>query len=301
MVEVWQPFCLMPDHIHMIIRVNESLPPKKHLGHIIAGFKGGISRAWWRQESPLSAPVPSTAAPVPSPSSAAPVPLSSVPVFMASAMDAFSSRWESHAPLFEDDYNDRILFRYDQLKIWKDYLRDNPFRLFVRRKNPDIMQRALCLVIDGIRYGAFGNFMLLRYPEKHQVFFHRKTWDENQQAMLPTQETNHWTTERQRLLFLAAQGDVLVTPGISECEKRIKNEALSSNLRLIHLQKEPIGKMWKPEKSRFNACASGSLLILAPWEEDLRGDSDYERFHHLNDLAASICEHSALARCHVVQ
>ena len=31
-------------------------------------------------------------------------------------------------------------------------------------------------------------------------------------------------------------GDVLVTPGVSECEKRIKNMALKQRLRLIHLQ-----------------------------------------------------------------
>jgi len=35
------------------------------------------------------------------------------------------------------------------------------------------------------------------------------------------------------------------------------------------------------------ACARGALLILAPWGLD--GDTDYARFHRLNDLAAEIC------------
>ena len=87
-----------------------------------------------------------------------------------------------------------------------------------------------------------------------------------------------------------AGGDVLVTPGISECEKRIKNMALRQRLRLIHLQKEPIGKLWKPERSRFEACASGSLLVLAPWPEDMPAfGSDYERFHYLNRLTEAVC------------
>jgi hypothetical protein len=47
MVEVWK-LCIMPDHIHMILRVTEDLPEGKHLGQIVAGFKGGCSRAWWR-------------------------------------------------------------------------------------------------------------------------------------------------------------------------------------------------------------------------------------------------------------
>jgi hypothetical protein len=54
------------------------------------------------------------------------------------------------------------------------------------------------------------------------------------------------------------------------------------------LQKEPITEYWKPPQGRFYACASGELLILAPWQ--LGGDSDYARFHELNDLARSICE-----------
>ena len=47
MVAVWQ-VCLMPDHLHMIVRINAPLPEGKHLGIIIGAFKGGVSRAWWR-------------------------------------------------------------------------------------------------------------------------------------------------------------------------------------------------------------------------------------------------------------
>ena len=67
--------------------------------------------------------------------------------------------------------------------------------------------------------------------------------------------------------------------------------ALEQRLRLIHVQGEPIGRYWKPERSRFEACAYGSLLILAPWPEDMPTfTSAYERFHYLNRLAAIVCE-----------
>jgi hypothetical protein len=72
---------------------------------------------------------------------------------------------------------------------------------------------------------------------------------------------------------------------------------------LIHLQKEPIGAFWKPERQRFEACANGSLLILAPWDLDTMGsvgsvpsDTDYSRFHNLNTLAAEICAFDGDAR-----
>ena len=89
---------------------------------------------------------------------------------------------------------------------------------------------------------------------------------------------------------------VLVTPGISRGELMMKNECLEKGYPLIHLQKEPIGPYWKPERRRFEACLQGNLLILAPWNIETLGnvsgvpaDSDYSRFHNLNSLAAEIC------------
>lgn len=248
-VDIWQ-VCLMPDHLHLIVRINQPLPKGKHLGIIIGAFKGGVSRAWWQLDATVSA----------------------------------ASAAESHSPLFEPNYNDHILMRDGQLDNWKRYLRDNPLRYMMRREYPDLFQRTLCVLIGDTRYSAFGNMLLLRQPEKHQVFFHRYT------DGIPTENTDFWTTESQRLLSAANSGDVLVNPGISECEKRIKKMALEQKLRMIHLQAAPIGRYWKPERSRFEACAHGSLLILAPWPEDMPNfTSDYQRFHYLNRLAETIC------------
>ena len=267
MVDVWQ-VCLMPDHLHMIVRINRPVPEGKHLGIIIGAFKGGVSRAWWRLNSAAGAA--DTRAVGTDDTRAASV--------------AVASAAASHAPLFEPGYNDHILMREGQLDNWKRYLRDNPRRYLMRREYPDLFQRSLCIVIGGVRYSAFGNMLLLRQPEKHQVFFHRRTNGK------PTEETDFWEAESRRLISLAESGDVLVTPGISECEKRIKTMALERGLRMIHLQSAPIGQYWKPERSRFEACAQGSLLILAPWPDDMpEFTSDYGRFHYLNHLAEAIC------------
>lgn len=264
MVDIWQ-VCLMPDHLHMIVRINRPLPEGKHLGIIIGAFKGGVSRAWWglTAAADAAATVATTTTTVPAASAAGP---------------------SSRPPLFEPNYNDHILMRDGQLENWKHYLRDNPRRLMMRREYPDLFRRALCITIGGVRYSAFGNMLLLRQPEKHQVFFHRKT------NGIPTENTDHWKDESRRLISAAESGDVLVTPGISECEKQIKNMALEQKLRLIHIQADPIGQYWKPERSRFEACAHSTLLILAPWPEDMPSfESDYERFHYLNRLTETVC------------
>ncbi|WP_155808494.1 transposase [Xylanibacter brevis] len=275
MVAIWQ-VCLMPDHLHMIVRINAPLPEGKHLGIIIGAFKGGVSRAWWQLTGMAEANASATVVKGETGTTMARS-ASTVTVSGASAS-------EKRPSLFEPNYNDHILMRDGQLENWKHYLRDNPRRLMMRREYPNLFQHALCIAIDGIRYSAFGNMLLLRQPEKHQVFFHRKT------DGVPTEQTTFWKEERERLISSARSGDVLVTPGISECEKRIKNIALQQGLRLIHVQSEPIGKFWKPERSRFEACASGTLLIMAPWPEDLPSfASDYERFHYLNRLAEAVC------------
>ena len=45
MAEVWKT-CIMPDHIHMIVRLRDDLPPGSHLGKIIAGFKSECNKAY---------------------------------------------------------------------------------------------------------------------------------------------------------------------------------------------------------------------------------------------------------------
>lgn len=286
MVDIWQ-VCLMPDHLHMIVRINKPLPKGKHLGIIIGAFKGGVSRAWWQLtgmvevEADASTTVTKGMAGA---TGAKGMASATVANGMDAATVANASASASRPALFVPNYNDHILMRDGQLDNWKRYLRDNPRRFMMRREYPGLFQRSLCIVIGGIRYSAFGNMLLLRQPEKHQVFFHRRT------NGIPTEDTDFWTREQHRLMSAARGGDVLVTPGISECEKRIKKMALEQKLRLIHVQSDPIGKYWKPERSRFDACAAGTLFILAPWPEDMPTfASAYERFHYLNHLAENIC------------
>lgn len=46
-VKVWKT-CIMPDHIHLIIHVDNAIERGQHLGKVLAGFKTGCSQAWWR-------------------------------------------------------------------------------------------------------------------------------------------------------------------------------------------------------------------------------------------------------------
>ena len=195
---------------------------------------------------------------------------------------------EQQPVLFEAGYHDRIINRPGMLENIKRYMEENPLRAKIREECAKLMERQLHLWIGGREYAAFGNLFLLKYPMKEQVFFHRKDKATGQ----PTELTEAYQQERIRLLRLAEEGTVLVTPGISKGENLVASDALDGHLPLILLQKEPITRYWKPSQRRFYACSTGRLLILAPWQ--LEETSDYGRFHHLNDLAKEVCEASEM-------
>ena len=314
-VEVWQ-VAMMPDHIHLLLYVREPLPEGKHLGHVMRGFKTGCSRAWWQWQDNacLGGKTPSTTA-TPSTIATPSTTATGTGATRAGATGTGATRAgatgtgatstgaagtgatgaavpkgsplgkEQLRPvLFEKGYHDRIINKRGMLENIKRYMKENPLRARIREECPHLMERQLHLWIAGREYAAFGNLFLLKYPIKEQVFFHRK----DPKTGKPTDETDDFRQERARLLRIAEEGTVLVTPGISKGERIIVNDALESHLPLILLQKEPIGEYWKPSLRRFYACTAGHLLILAPWSFD--GESDYSRFHQLNDYAREICE-----------
>ena len=283
MVRVWRA-CVMPDHIHLILHVTETLPNGRHLGHVVRGFKGGCSRAWWTLMGSVS-----------------------VTWRMRTGTGGNADESGDLPPLFDRGYNDHILMEDGQLDNWKRYLADNPWRRLAMRQHSDYMKRFLCIEIDGRRYGAFGNFLLLRKPEKRQVFCHRMArygqLSPGERALLPAgqysddfvtavpyETTDHYRRESLRWLEEAESGfSVIVTPGISKGELMVKNACIERRIALIHLLRDPIGALWKPERSRFDACLAGKLLILAPLDASAGDGSDYAVFHNLNALAAEIC------------
>ena len=288
----------MPDHFHGVLFVEERMDVS--VGEVIRGFKMACTQRWRvLTGTPSMAWTPTETG----------QPLSS----MSRAQRAryYASLPREQQPLFDDNYDDTVLLGRNQLEAMLAYVADNPRRAILKARVPQFMQSCLCLTIAGVRYSAFGNFLLLRRPLKVQVFCHRfarmeqLTLDERLQhgySALPYPpdtrtkvrytDTQAWQHERDAWIKAAQEGTVLVTPGISPGERDMKNIAINSRLPLIHLQKEPITK--KPEGERFFACAKGSLLILAPWPDDLDAmpsqfGGDYDRFHNMNLLAQQIC------------
>ena len=291
----------MPDHFHGVIEVLE--PMSWSLGDIIQAFKA-FCTSYWQQGQGLST---SVNRPISDDcrSDRAPLWLRQKAALHGSEgalVRSLSKRQREEyytfvgrqqRPLFDDNYDDTVCLDKRHRRAMIAYVHDNPRRALLRRLLPDVLRRCQHVQIGQRSYGAFGNLFLLRWPRKVQVMCHRR----HPVSRVQYELTDDYASDRRQWESAIMEGcTVIVTPGISRGESLMKDACLDRSFPLIHLQKEPIGRYWKPELKRFEACARGALLILAPWDLDAMGsvngvpsDSDYSQFHNLNTLAAEIC------------
>ena len=298
----------MPDHFHGVIEVLE--PMEWSLGDIIQAFKAACTSQWQRQQGlgasvnrPISVDLKGAGVPGWLREKAMRHDNEGALIRSMSKkqrQEYYALIGRDQQPLFDENYDDTVCLDERHRKAMIAYVYDNPRRALLRRILPDVMRRCLHVRIGNHSYGAFGNLFLLRWARKIQVLCHRKHPITGE----PYEETYDYACDRQKWETAIQEGcTVIVTPGISGGELQMKKECLDRGFPLIHLQKEPIGAFWKPERQRFDACVNGSLLILAPWELDMMGsidgvpaESDYSRFHNLNVLAAEICSFDGNAR-----
>lgn len=180
--------------------------------------------------------------------------------------------------LFEHGYNDKVLMHQNQLKIWRHYLADNPRRLMVKHAHPDYFRVQRNVKEKGLEFSAIGNLFLLRKP------------------LLQIQCSRHLTeTEiqvmKEKALIACASGAVLISPCISPGEKAVMCAAFEKDYPEIVLLENGLTDLAKPGGARFDACAKGQLLLLAPWEHH----TDKRRItrtqcHILNNMAALLSD-----------
>lgn len=258
-VEVWK-LCIMPDHLHIIIRVNEDMGEGKHLGFVVRGFKAGCSKAWWRM---TGVETPGTLT-----EQQPPAHMPTVPEVSTSA---------KKQPLFEPGYNDKILIDLRQLGTWKHYLDDNPRRLMMKRQNPDLFTVLTGMDIAGEQCQIVGNRFLLDIPDKMAVIVHRRNTD-HENALL-----------REQWLACGERGGVLVSAAIAPKEKEVLREAMNRGYRIILLRENGFPPLYKPSGESFDACAAGLLLQISPWQYHMEQKTiTRAQCLHLNALAEKI-------------
>jgi len=283
---------LMPDHLHGILYFREATEGLQ-LGDVIRGFKAGCNWAYRAWEASVATMSQRTGeGRLLSGGGLASGGLASGGGGLASGGGGLASgggvlpspcaatvSQRKRGLLWEKGYNDRILHNYHTLARWKAYLQDNPRRLLVKREHPDFFRVQRNVQYAGMTFSAIGNRFLLDHPQKVQVQCSRRITDEALAALTS------------QMLAMGAAGAVFVSPCISKGEKTIMRAVFDAGYPVVFLQENGITDLAKPGGRRFDACARGQMLILAPWEHhNERLAITRDKCMILNEMARRICE-----------
>lgn len=275
---------VMPDHLHGIIFIREEA--EVNLGTIIKGFKAGCNKAYreifslpqggsMEERLPRGGSIEKQGGG----HKGGGIEGQSAYGDTLCQPSCQAKRDREHGLLWAPKYNDHILEGAGELQRWRDYLRDNPRRLAIRRSHRDFFRVCFNISIAGRTYAAIGNQFLLSYPLKMPVQCSRSLTERQIET-----EVNEKTA-------LAHEGVVMVSPSISEGEKAVMEAILEAHLPVIFLSPQGFNEYSRPGHRYYEACAEGRFLILAPWPHNNRETPlTRQMCLELNEMAREICE-----------
>ena len=273
-------YSIMPNHIHFIIAVRGEL--SRPIGTIIRSFMGATSRSlhMLRAEGKIQ---------------------------WNSAAASIARKASTEKPsLWQPGYCIGICHTEQKLHTRIGYVIENPFFGILETERHDFMKRTMMLTIKGRRYSGYGNMLLLKEPDRLQVFCHRN----HPVTHEPYHLTQDFREEKQAILNAAADGVVIITPGISPGEADIMWSVLQNGGYVINIQQEeiPISDKWHPEKERRIYCSQGQMLVLSVHDlphqtfydcmgQEIPMTTSYARFHLLNFVAEELCQEGIENEC----
>lgn len=273
-------YTIMPNHIHFIIAVRGEL--SRPIGTIIRSFMGATSRSlhMLKDEGKIQ---------------------------WNSAAASIARKASTEKPsLWQPGYCIGICHTEQKLHTRIGYVIENPFFGILETERHDFMKRTMMLTIKGRRYSGYGNMLLLKEPDRLQVFCHRN----HPVTHEPYHLTQDFREEKQAILNAAADGVVIITPGISPGETDIMWSVLQNGGYVINIQQEeiPISDKWHPEKERRIYCSQGQMLVLSVHDlphqtfydcmgQEIPMITSYARFHLLNFVAEELCQEGIENKC----
>lgn len=273
-------YSIMPNHIHFIIAVRGEL--NRPIGTIIRSFMGATSRSLHMLKAEGK-------------------------IQWNSAAASIARKASTEKPsLWQPGYCIGICHTEQKLHTRIGYVIENPFFGILETERHDFMKRTMMLTIKGRRYSGYGNMLLLKEPDRLQVFCHRN----HPVTHEPYHLTQDFREEKQAILNAASDGVVIVTPGISPGEADIMWSVLQNGGNVINIQQEeiPISDKWHPEKERRIYCSQGQMLVLSVHDlphqtfydcmgQEIPMTTSYARFHLLNFVAEELCQEGIENEC----
>ena len=236
---------IMPDHIHLCINVKHYL--KIGLSRAIANLMGKTTTAYIEQLDPQPDPLTLETNPL---------------------------------HFFSKGFNDSIAYTDTQYQTQLDYIADNPRRLLMKRRYPDLYRMRWVITAGDIQVMALGNIHLLKKPHLQVVRFSRR-FDSARLADIDA-----------AYLRCIENGGALISPFIHPHEKRTRDLAIEAGGKIIRICDNGFSERFAPAKTEFDLMGSHRLLLIAPLEYTSRKqEMKYAYAQHLNRLAEFLASH----------
>jgi len=274
---------VMPDHIHLVIQVLEPLP--RGIGAVVRGFKSACTSIYKREyykggenaakmhegENAAKMHEDENAAKMHEGENAAKMHEDENAAKMHEGENAnstfvhFDRIFAVTSTIWQSDkayYHERILHAPGQLRHMIDYVKDNPRRLWLKKRHPDLFKIHRRTQTHGLLFTSLGNHFLLDWPDRQMVELSRNT---------PADEVEQRLAEA---LAAAQNGAITYTAAISKGEQLIARTLRQQGFPLVILLNDgfpkegsPHERYFKPGGVYFEACAEGRLLLLEPTAE----------------------------------
>ena len=284
-------FCLMPDHLHAVLYVRHTM--SKGIGSLVRGFWQAakkLGRAWSATSFATSSSVTPNA--IRGKSQEADEQGKSLrenTKQLENLAAGLRERMGDEAyyrlmPVFTEMPFIRPMWRRIQLQNTIRYIDMNPQRLATKRLKPGFFRVQREMVIGGRTYDGVGNTKLLMAEHFEVVHVRRK--------MVEKAKSGNDSPLRDYMnscILKARKGMVMVSPFISPHEKQVMQVLLHEQLPFILLTNNGFSDYYKPADAIFDACASGHVLILSPWQFDAnKRHINREECVALNQMAEEI-------------
>ena len=229
-------YCLMPDHLHVILYVKQ--PMKQTFNMVV--------RSLWQAAKKLGRAY-------------------NTPSINPESDSGLTNGENTDAsfPIFTERPFVRPMSHKGQLQTMIHYVQMNPQRLATKRLMPGFFRVQEDIEIAGRKYRGIGNAKLLQAARFAPVHVR---WTMIDEAM-------HGDNKRLRYymngcVLAARQGAVMVSPFISDKEKEVMVVLLAEKHPIIYIADNGFRDYYKPSDGLFDAVAAGRVLILSPWEYD---------------------------------
>ena len=264
-VEILQ-FCLMPDHIHFILRVKREM--SKGIASVVRGFWQGAKKAGNLYASSIL------------PNSIRPLNASSI------LPDNIRRNAPTWTPIFTERPFIRPLSRKGQLQSMIRYVQMNPQRLATKRLKPGFFYVQDHVDLAGRIYSAVGNIKLLHAATYSPVHV-RSIWVRDAEEHRDDKALRDY---KNGCIVAARKGTVMVSPFISEHEHAVLDVLLKEKHPIIYIADNGFSRYFKPSDALFDAVAEGCLLLLSPWPYDSgKKRVTREECVAMNNMAEDIC------------